>query len=95
MGPASVAQLNTPRDVAVDSTGSLYSADYVHDRIRKVTPDGIIRTVAGNGLRLFNGDGGQATGAQLAQPRAVAVDSAGNIFIADWRNGRIRKVKIQ
>jgi uncharacterized protein (TIGR03437 family) len=89
-GPATSAQMYFPRAVAVDSAGSLYIAEY-GDRIRKVS-NGVITTVAGNGTRGFSGDDGPATSAQLDQPWAVAVDSAGNLFIADTGNNRIRKV---
>jgi sugar lactone lactonase YvrE len=99
-GPAVSAQLNNPRGVAVDSGGNLYIADAGNDRIRKVTPAGVITTVAGGGLPVFirgevirfSGDGGLATSAQLNHPTGVAVDSAGNLYIADTRNHRIRKV---
>jgi trimeric autotransporter adhesin len=91
-GPAAEAQLNMPSDVAVDSTGNLYIADQVNQRIRKVTPAGIISTVAGNGTSGFSGDAGRANSAQLNNPCSVAVDSAGNLYIADSGNHRIRKV---
>jgi sugar lactone lactonase YvrE len=88
-GPATSAQLNGPSAVAVDSAGSLYIADY--NRVRKVS-DGVITTVAGNGTAGFSGDNGSATSAQLYRPGGVAVDSAGNLYIADAANYRIRKV---
>jgi sugar lactone lactonase YvrE len=91
-GPATAAQLNTPSGVAVDAAGNLYIADTSNNAIRKVTPGGVIRTVAGNGTRGFSGDGGPATAAQLYAPTGVAVDSAGNLFIADSNNNLIRKV---
>jgi uncharacterized protein (TIGR03437 family) len=90
-GPAAGAQLNQPSEVAVDSAGNLYIADTVNNRIRKVTPAGIISTVAGNGTMGFSGDNGPATSAQLSAG-GVAVDSAGNLYIADPNNNRIRKV---
>ena len=91
------ASLNSPRGVAVDAAGNLYIADTLSFRVRKVTPAGIISTVAGNGQNLINssvgpalGDGGPATQAPLFQPCGVAVDPAGNLFIAgDWP---VRKV---
>jgi trimeric autotransporter adhesin len=86
------AQLAGPQGVAVDSSGNLYIADTRNDRIRKVTPDGLITTVAGNGNEGCDGDGGPATSAQLNWPSGIAVDSAGNLFIADTDNDRIRKV---
>jgi sugar lactone lactonase YvrE len=90
-GPATAAQLGYPSGVAVDTAGDLFIADNGNQRIRKVTPAGIISTVAGNGIYGFSGDGGPATAAQLNLPSGVAVDTAGNIFIADGNN-RIRKV---
>src|SRR5208337_2269787 len=80
-----------PVGVAVDSAGNLYIADFANCRIRKVT-NGVITTVAGNGTYGFSGDGGPATNAQLYEPLGVAVDSAGNLYIADTYNYRIRKV---
>ncbi len=90
-GPATSASLNLPSGVAVDAAGNLYIADTDNQRIRKVS-GGIITTVAGNGLRGFSGDGGPATSASLNSPTAVAVDSAGNLFITDLFNNRIRVV---
>ncbi len=91
-GPATAAQLADPLAVAVDAAGNLFIADTGNDRIRKVTPSGIITTFAGSGLRGFSGDGGAATGAWLSEPSDVAVDAAGNFFIADNGNDRVRKV---
>ena len=93
-GPATSASLAFPRGVAVDAAGNLYIADQENGRVRKVSPGGIITTVAGGASPLFPdiGDGGPATSASLAFPRGVAVDAAGNLYIADQKNGRIRKV---
>jgi len=91
-GPATSAQLSIPASVAVDASGNLFIADAANNRIRKVTPDGVISTVAGNGTQGFGGDGGPATSAQLSNPESVAVDVAGNLFIADTGNNRIRMV---
>ena len=91
-GPATAAQLNLPMGVAVDSMGNLFIADAYNNRIRKVTAAGIISTVAGNGTQGFSGDDGPATAAQLWYPLSVAVDSAGNLFVADANNQRIREV---
>jgi TonB family protein len=91
-GQATSAQLSSPRGVAVDSAGNLYIADTNNNCIRKVTRDGVITTVAGIGTKGYSGDGGKATSAQLSNPNDVAVDSAGNLFIADSGNRRIRKV---
>jgi len=91
-GPATSAQLNSPAGVAVDTAGDLFIADSGNNRVRKVTPGGVISTVAGNGSEGFSGDGGPATFAQLSDPYGVGVDAAGNLFIADSPNDRIRKV---
>jgi uncharacterized protein (TIGR03437 family) len=91
-GPATAASLDNPNGVAVDAAGNLYVADTHNSRIRKVSPAGTITTVAGNGTYGFSGDGGPATGASLHEPYGVAVDAAGNIYVADTRNSRIRKV---
>jgi hypothetical protein len=91
-GPAVEAQLSYPYGVTVDSLGNIYIADIGNQRIRKVTPDGTISTVAGNGEQGFSGDGGPAVEAQLSDPHGVTVDSLGNIYIADIGNQRIRKV---
>jgi uncharacterized protein (TIGR03437 family) len=90
-GPATAAQLSLPEDVAVDAAGNIYIADTYNFRVRKVS-NGVITTVAGTGVPGFSGDGGQATSAQLAYPSAVAVDSLGNLYIADYVNQRVRKV---
>jgi uncharacterized protein (TIGR03437 family) len=90
-GPATSASLNLPVGVAVDSAGNLYISDRGNFRIRKVS-GGIITTVAGNGVWGFSGDGGPATNASLAGPNGVAVDSAGNLYIADFGNNRVREV---
>jgi hypothetical protein len=91
-GSATAARLSYPQGVAVDSAGNLFIADTSNERIRKVTAAGVISTVAGNGISGFGGDGGVATSAQLNFPQGVAVDSAGNLFIADSSNNRIRRV---
>jgi len=91
-GPATSAQLSTPYGVALDAAGNMYIVDTANHRIRRVTPAGIITTIAGSGVRGFFGDGGLATNAQLSLPFAVAVDGAGNVFIADNNNYRIRRV---
>jgi sugar lactone lactonase YvrE len=91
-GMATSAQLNNPAGMAIDPVGNLYIADFLNSVIRKVTPSGIISTVAGNGTYGYSGDGGQATAAKLGYPVDMAVDSEGNLYIADWGNNRIRKV---
>jgi uncharacterized protein (TIGR03437 family) len=91
-GAATSAQLNAPQGVAVDSSGNVYIADTANGRVRKVSASGTISTVAGSGAIGYGGDGGAATSAQLYTPSAVAVDAAGNLYIADFSNNRIRKV---
>jgi sugar lactone lactonase YvrE len=86
------AQLNNPNGVAVDAAGNVYIADSSNQRIRKVDGSGNITTVAGNGSSGFSGDGSAATSAQLNNPNGVAVDAAGNLYVADSNNWRIRKV---
>jgi sugar lactone lactonase YvrE len=90
--PATSAQLNYPYGVAVDSNGNLYIADDGNHRIREVASGGTISTVAGTGTAGYSGDGGQATSAKLYSPTGVAVDSSGNLYIADHQNNRVRKV---
>jgi sugar lactone lactonase YvrE len=92
-GPATNASLNGPAGLAIDGLGNLFIADYNNYRIRKVGTNGIITTVAGSSTNvLYAGNGGYATNAGLYRPRGVAVDAAGNLFIADTGNNRIRKV---
>ncbi len=91
-GPATSAYLMQPLGVAIDAAGSLYIADYGNYRVRKVAANGTITTVAGNGGAGYSGDGGPATGAQLNSPEGVTVDAAGNLYIADTWNNRVRKV---
>ena len=91
-GPADRALLDLPRGVAVDAVGNVYIADMDNHRIRMVDAWGIIRTIAGTGEDGFGGDGGPAVQAQLNYPGGVAVDGAGNVYIADAENHRIRKV---
>ena len=91
-GPATSAQLAGPYGVAVDSANNVYIADSSNNRIRKVSPGGIITTVAGTGFQGYSGDGGPATNAQLYLPTGVATDALGNLYIADLTNYRIRKV---
>src|ERR1039457_5511850 len=91
-GPATSAQLNGPTGVAVDGSGNLYIADQVNQRIRKVTPGGVITTIAGTGVSGYSGYNGVAIAAELANPSAVAADNAGNVYIADTSNQLIRVV---
>jgi YD repeat-containing protein len=91
-GPATQAGLFNPYGVALAPDGSLYIADLSNHRIRRVGPDGIITTVAGNGVAGSSGDGGPATQASLRNPQAVAVTPDGGLYIADTDNHRIRRV---
>ena len=92
-GPATDAELFRPSGVLVDNAGNIFIADSGNERIREVVATtGNIQTVAGNGTAGFNGDGGQATSAELNGPTGVFVDGLGNIFIADSGNERIREV---
>ena len=92
-GPATDAELSLPAGVAVDSKGNVYIADFQNQVIRKVTAQtGIITTIAGNWNQGYSGDGGQATDAELHSPLNVAIDTAGNVFIADTYNFCIRRV---
>ena len=90
-GPAVQAALKYPGEIAVVADGSLYIADTDNHRIRRVGPDGIITTVAGNGTRGFSGDGGSAVQASLTYPTGVAVAADGSLYFADY-NSRIRQV---
>ncbi len=92
-GPATKASIALPKGVATDAGGNLYIADTSNNRIRKVdTASGIITTVAGNGAGTFAGDGGPAASASLFAPVSIALDAAGNLYIADGGNKRVRKV---
>src|SRR5581483_10911073 len=90
-GPATNAAVSLPAGLAVDSAGSLLIADLLGNRIRKVS-NGIITTVAGTGVEGYSGDSQPATAALLNNPSGVAMDVAGNIFIADTFNNRIRRI---
>ncbi len=91
-GLATNASINGANGGAFDKHGNYYVADVLGHRLRKVSPDGIITTVAGTGTAGYNGDGIQATAARLDNPTAVVIDSSGNIIIDDGNNYRIRRV---
>ena len=92
-GPAVEARLNEPSGVALDGAGNLYFADTLNHRIRKVDARGRITTVAGGDTQGFGGDGGPAVAAHLNRPQGVALDGAGNLYIAEEFNHRIRRVE--
>jgi sugar lactone lactonase YvrE len=92
-GPATAAQLASPQGVAVDADANLYIADELNARIRKVSGDGSITTVAGDGSAGYSGDGSRATAAQLWGPMGIAVGTGGNLYIADFMNDAIRLLR--
>ena len=92
-GPATAAELNGPHGLAIDSAGDLFIADTVNNVVREVVKaTGDIITVAGNGTAGYSGDNGPATAAELNDPDRVAVDSAGDLFIADYKNNVVREL---
>ena len=91
-GPATEAQFGPPYGLALDGSGNLYVADLGNHRIRRIDPEGVITTIAGTGERGFGGDGGPATEAQLNRPYGLAVDTSGNLYVADQGNRRIRRI---
>ncbi len=91
-GPATGAQFNNPSGTAADGRGNLFIADARNNRIRRIDASGIVTTVAGGAGSGFSGDGGPASSARLANPSAVALDPAGNLYIADTGNNVVRKV---
>ncbi|WP_428737715.1 RHS repeat-associated core domain-containing protein [Sulfurimonas sp.] len=91
-GDATNASLLEPRAIAINQVGELFIADTYNNRIRKVDTNGIITTVAGNGARGFSGDNGDATNTSLFFPQGIAINQAGELFIADTINDRIRKL---
>ena len=91
-GPATAASLNNPRGLAIDSAGGVYISDTDNYRVRLVSAAGMISTVAGNGNMAFSGDGGQAIGASFSDVTGAALDAAGNLYLADASNRRVRRV---
>jgi len=91
-GLATAASLNAPRGVAVDDEGDIFIADTGNNRIRQVTPDGVIHTIAGHDSNGFIGDGGPAQAAQLDAPSGLFLDGAGALYVADTHNHRIRRL---
>lgn len=94
-GPATQAQLSRPFGLALDKKGNLYIADRGNNRVRKVNPQGIITTIAGDGSFFFMGDNGPAYRASIAGPTGVVVDDNGILYIADRNNNRVRAVDTQ
>lgn len=92
---ASEAGIYKPRSIWADSESNIYIADTGNHRIRKITPDGIITTIAGNGTEGFSGDGGPASQASMSKPYDICGDTRGNLYIADMGNNRIRKIDAQ
>ena len=93
-GPATQASINRVVALTADAAGNLYAAEEVNNRIRKIDANGVITTVAGNGSPGFAGDGGPAAQAQLNAPLGVCTDVAGNVYVNDNGNKRIRKVSL-
>ena len=92
-GPATAATLNAPYGIVCDGIGNIYFSDAANNRVRKINPEGIISTIAGNGSAGgYAGDGGAATAATLNGPAGLAIDRFGNIYIADCSNNVVRKV---
>ncbi len=93
-GPAIDAQIYRPLSVAVDQAGNVYFTDANNSRIRKISTDGTITTFAGNETGGYSGDGGPASAAQLRRPWGLAFDKAGNLFVADFGNQRVRRISV-
>ncbi|HTL82464.1 MAG TPA: T9SS type A sorting domain-containing protein [Bacteroidia bacterium] len=91
-GPAINAQLNCPMGITIDNSGNIFFTDFFNNRVRKISVNGMIMTIAGNGTSGFSGDGGPSSTAKLNGPRDVKVGPNGNIYIADSGNDRIRMV---
>ena len=93
-GPAFSASMNRPEGVAVDLKGDIYISDTGNNRVRMITPAGVMTTVAGTGRRGYSGDGGPAASAELNRPAGIAVDTSGKLYISDCYNQRLRVVDL-
>jgi streptogramin lyase len=93
--PAKDAALHEPFAVDFDKSGNLFIAEYGGHSVRKISPDGLISTIAGNGQEGFAGDGGLSTKSQLAHPHSLVVAPNGDIYIADTGNRRVRRIDAQ
>lgn len=91
-GPATAARMSQPLGVGFDNIGNMYIADGFNKRIRKVTPSGIISTIAGNGTSGTTGDGGPATAATMIYPNGIAVDASCNVYFTDWTAHTVRRI---
>jgi hypothetical protein len=91
---ATSAQLANPNSLTIDAGGSLYISDYDNNRIRKINPEGTITTLAGNGTPGYMGDGGAPSACEINLPTGVAVNAAGEVYIGDSGNNRIRKISL-
>jgi len=94
-GPATIAKLNQPSGLALDRANTLYIADSYNHCIRKINRQGIISTLAGDGISGYNGDGGPAKMARFNEPRGLDLDAGGNLYVADSKNHVIRKIDDQ
>jgi trimeric autotransporter adhesin len=91
-GPATAAELRTPASLAMDAAGNIYFSDASANRVRRIGADGTLATVAGTGEQGYEGDGGPATAAVLNGPLGIALDAAGNLYVADNQNQCVRKI---
>src|SRR5258708_32261337 len=92
-GKGAAASFLHPAGLAVDKKGNVYVADMGNNKIRKITPDGVVSTFAGTGMR--GSANGEAAKATFYKPYGVAVDNAGNVYVADYQNNLIRKISVE
>jgi sugar lactone lactonase YvrE len=93
-GNANNSELNKPKAIAIDTFGNIYITDYVNERIRKISPSGIISTFAGTGIAGYSGDGGSAVNCQINGANGITTDISGNVYFADEGNKVIRKINL-